>query len=74
MCFSDLLAELKRQGIHFTDQQVRWAIRKNKITRPTRDGGGRFVFQPEHVEEIRELAASPRPRGRQKKTASLRSA
>jgi hypothetical protein len=33
MCFLDLLIELQRQGINFTDQQVRWAIRKNKITR-----------------------------------------
>ena len=69
MCFSSLLIELQRQGINFTDQQVRWAIRKSKITRPQQDGGGRFVFLPEHVEEIRKLAASPRPRGRQKKAA-----
>ncbi len=27
MCFSELLIELKRQGINFTDQQVRWASR-----------------------------------------------
>jgi hypothetical protein len=69
MCFSDLLIELKRQGINFTGQMVRWAIRHNKITRPQRDGGGRFVFGPENVEEIRKLAATPRKPGRQKKAA-----
>jgi len=69
MCFSALLTELQRQGINFTDQQVRWAIRKNKITLPRKDSGCRFVFGPEHVEEIRKLASSPRPRGRQKKAA-----
>ena len=69
MCFSALLTELQRQGINFTDQQVRWAIRKNKITLPRKDSGCRFVFGPEHVEQIRKLALSPRPRGRQKKAA-----
>ena len=69
MCFSELLIELKQQGINFTDQQVRWAIRKNKITLPRKDSGCRFVLGPEHVEQIRKLALSPRPRGRQKKSA-----
>ena len=69
MCFSDLLIELKRQNIHFTDQMIRWAIRHKKITRPKLDGGCRFVFTPEHVEEIRVLATTPRKPGRQKKAA-----
>ena len=61
MCFSDLIQELHRQGVNLTDQQVRWALRTGAVSRPPQDGGCRFVFGPEHVEQLRKLAAIRKP-------------
>jgi hypothetical protein len=63
MCFSDLLVDLQKQGIDLSNQQVRWALRTGRVSQPKLDGGGRFVFGPEHVEQLRDYAdTQARPR------------
>ncbi|MEI8371655.1 MAG: hypothetical protein WCJ35_02355 [Planctomycetota bacterium] len=57
MCFRDLQDELRRYGIDVTQSQIRWAITSGKIVRPPLDGSLRFVFGPEHVEQLRQIFA-----------------
>ena len=61
MCFTDLMNALHREGINLSTQQVRWALRSNAISRPRQDGGLRFVFNEQHVDELRQLAKIRRP-------------
>jgi hypothetical protein len=58
MCFRDLIAALQNAGVAVNDSQVRWAITSGKIDRPPLDGSLRFVFSPEHVEQLKRLFAA----------------
>lgn len=58
MCFRDLHDELRREGINVTQSQIRWAINAGKIDRPSLDGSLRFVFGPDHLEQLRRLFAA----------------
>ena len=62
MCFAEFLDELTRQGIDLTEMQVRWAIRTRKIDRPPRDGSGRYVYGPQHIEQLQQLYQKRRAR------------
>jgi hypothetical protein len=54
MCFRDLLATLRRQGVLVTESQIRWAITSGKVPRPPIDGSLRFDFGETHVKQLRE--------------------
>lgn len=61
MCFKDLIEQLQREGINLTMQQVCWAFRSGAVSKPRKDGAGRFVYEKKHVEELRKLAKIRRP-------------
>jgi hypothetical protein len=52
MCFTDMMAQLRADGIMATEQQVRWAIKTGRVTKPKRDGSLRFIFTPQIVNEL----------------------
>lgn len=52
MCFSELLRELRRQGLNTTEARIRFAIKTGKVSRPRVDGSFRFDFSDENVAEI----------------------
>ena len=52
MCFSDLLEKLRAEGLVVTESQIRFAVRSGRITRPSRDGGGRFIWTEAIVAEL----------------------
>jgi len=43
-----------------SDSQVRWAINSGKIKRPPLDGSLRFVFNDEHLEQLKTLFEAKR--------------
>lgn len=58
MCMKDLIAALHADGVQVSETQVRWAITSGKIQRPPLDGSLRFVFGPEHLNELRSYFES----------------
>lgn len=52
MCLSELLRELRRQGIEATEAQIRGAIKTGKVSRPRIDGSLRFDFCDNNVAEL----------------------
>lgn len=58
MCLRDVLATLRTEGRSITEPQIRWAITSGKISRPSLDGSLRFVFDDQHLEQLRQLFAT----------------
>ena len=58
MCLRDVLATLRTEGLSITEPQIRWAITSGKINRPLLDGSLRFVFDDQHLEQLRQLFAT----------------
>lgn len=52
MCFSEVLRDLRSQGIEVTESQIRWAIKTGRVSRPRVDGSLRFDFSDENVAEL----------------------
>ena len=52
MCFSELLRDLRQQGIEVSEARIRFAIKTGKVSRPRVDGSLRFDFSDENVAEI----------------------
>jgi hypothetical protein len=52
MCFSDFLRTLQESGLNVSGNQVRWALTKGKVSRPTLDGSLSYDFQEEHVAQM----------------------
>lgn len=59
MCFGELIDELRRQGIHATESQIRWAIRSGKVSKPPLNKRSlNFDFGEDHVKGLVELFTS----------------
>ena len=58
MCFRELIDELRRQGIHATESQIRWAIQSGKVARPPLTKSLNFNFDDGHLERLVELFAA----------------
>ena len=52
MCWGELLTILRGRDRSITEPKIRWAINSGKVSRPPRDHSLRFVFGPEHVQEL----------------------
>jgi hypothetical protein len=52
MCFSEMMAILKQQGLSVTESQIRWAIRRGHVSRPPMSGSLQFRFSESLVAEI----------------------
>lgn len=52
MCLSELLKELRRQGVETTEARIRWAIKTGKVSRPRVDGSFRFDFSSTNIAEL----------------------
>ncbi len=57
VCFSELLRDLRQQGIEVSEARIRFAIKTGKVSRPRVDGSFRFDFTEENVAEIAALFA-----------------
>jgi len=55
MGFREFLQTLERDGIQVEEHQIRYAIKRRKISRPELDPSLTFVFEEKHVEQCREL-------------------
>ncbi len=52
VCFSELLKDLRRQGIEVSEASIRFAIKTGKVSRPRVDGSLRFDFSDENIAEF----------------------
>ena len=52
VCFSELLQDLRDNGIEVSEARIRFAIKSEKVSRPRIDGSLRFDFSEENVAEI----------------------
>lgn len=52
MCFKDMLATLRAEGLVLSQAQVRYAINNDKINRPPLNGSLSFEFGPQHIQEL----------------------
>ena len=51
MVLREFLTTLEQQGIVVDEHQLRYAIKRRKISRPDMDASLRFVFCDEHLEQ-----------------------
>jgi len=51
MVLREFLTTLEQQGIVVDEHQLRYAIKRRKISRPEMDASLRFVFRDEHLEQ-----------------------
>ena len=58
MCLKDLISALHGENLGISESQIRWAITSGKIARPSLDGSLRFVFDDQHLEQLRQLFAT----------------
>ena len=52
MCFKDMFASLRAEGLILTPAQIRYAIYNGKVSRPPLDGSLSFDFGKRHVAEL----------------------
>jgi len=55
MVWKDIMTSLNDEDFDVTEAQVRWAITSGKIDRPSLDGSLRFIFEPEHLDQLRRV-------------------
>ena len=52
VCLSELLRELRQQGIEVSEARIRFAIKTGKVSRPRVDGSLRFDFSDDNAADI----------------------
>ncbi len=55
MGFREFLQTLERDGLRLKEHQIRYAIKRRRISRPELDPSLRFVFEKKHLDECRRL-------------------
>lgn len=55
MGFREFLQTLASEGIHLEEHTIRYAIKRQRISRPKLDPSLRFVFQKQHLEQARKV-------------------
>jgi hypothetical protein len=55
MGFKEFLDTLASEGIHLEEHNIRYAIKRRRISRPVLDPSLRFLFEKKHLEEARKL-------------------
>jgi len=52
MCFKDMFASLRAEGLDLTPAQIRYAIYNGKVSTPPMNGSLSFDFGPQHIAEL----------------------
>ena len=55
MCFADLLQTLQAEGLTVNEYKIRTALRSGRLSRPRLDRSNRFVFEAQHLKQLRKL-------------------
>ena len=55
MCFADLLQTLQAEGLTVNEYRIRTALRSGRLSRPRLDRSNRFVFEAQHLKQLRKL-------------------
>jgi len=57
MCFAELLETLQTEGLNVNESKIRAALRSGRLTRPRLDRSNRFIFEAQHLKQLRKLFA-----------------
>ena len=66
MVISDLVGQLRDEGLRLSRFNIYLWIEHGYVSLPELDGSGRFKFTQKHAKEIRSVLANPPRRGRPK--------
>jgi hypothetical protein len=59
MPLSEVLTALHDRGVQVSEPAIRWAIKTRKVSRPQKDGSGRFDFSGQNLKELVDHFSAP---------------